>query len=94
MPKYRRKPIVIEAVQWTGENWKEIYEFARDANGLPLVTAPEPNDDICVVTREDGASNKWHVPHVASKGDWIVKGVRGEVYPCKPDIFEETYEIA
>ena len=81
MTKYRKKPVVIEAVQWTGKNLKEILDFMNwknanhdEANGLSIHTL-EGN-------------------HKANVGDWIIKGVHGEFYPCKPDIFEKTYELA
>ena len=96
MAKFRKKPVVIEAVKWDGSpaSWKVLYEFARDESGMPLVAGPHPNDDVHIMTREDGEGTPWQVQHIASKGDWIIKGVKGEFYPCKPDIFEQTYELA
>ncbi len=77
--KYRKKPVVIEAVQWTGDNLKEVLDFMKwrnanhdEANGLVIHTL-EGN-------------------HQARVGDFIIKGVHGEFYPCKPDIFAKTYE--
>lgn len=74
--KYRKKPVTIEAVRWTGDNRKEIYDFCSDA-----YTA---NCSLYIKTLEG--------VHIAREGDYIIKGVHGEFYPCKPDIFEETYE--
>lgn len=75
--KYRKKPVVIEAVQFTG-NFDEIEEFVGgDAEYRPGV-------GLVVATLEG--------PLHASRNDWIIKGVQGEFYPCKPDIFEATYE--
>jgi len=67
---------------WTGDNLKEIQSFCSTA-----VPAKE-SGTIKVGTLEDGDSE---VEHIASKGDYIVKGIHGEFYPCKPDIFKKTY---
>jgi len=77
--KYRKKPVVIDAVQFIGENHNEIAEFIGDAGCRSHSTG-----SITISTLE-GAMN-------ASKGDFIIKGVNGEFYPCKPDIFHKTYE--
>ena len=77
--KYRKKPVVIEAVQWTGDNLNEIQRFYKPDSILV-------GDEIHIHTLEGIM--------VANKGDWIIKGVKGEFYPCKPDIFEATYELA
>lgn len=76
--RYRKKPVEIEAVQWTGENLEEIEGFAKGA----LVHRGPVN--IAISTLE-GLMR-------ASKGDYIIKGIAGEFYPCKPDIFKATYE--
>ena len=77
MAKYRKKPVVVEAVQWTGNNWGELTDFMHDAYGVE-------GQKITIVTLEGTMT--------ADVGDWIIKGVKGEFYPCKPDIFEATYE--
>lgn len=91
--KYRKKPVVIEAVQWTGANHREMYDFLEN----------KPDDYI----RPDGTNfyidhskvsggliiKTLEGEHVASINDYIIKGVNGEFYPCKPDIFEKTYEL-
>lgn len=79
MPKFRKKPVVIEAVQWTGKNVKEIMDFMSWRNAA--------HDDRAGLTIHTLEGN-----HHASPGDWIIKGVKGEFYPCKPDIFAATYE--
>lgn len=76
--KFRKKPVVIEAIQYTGENGLDIAIFCK---GTPLKTF---GDSIIIPTLEGH--------HRADAGDWIIKGVKGEFYPCKPDIFEATYE--
>lgn len=75
--KFRKKPVVIEAVQFDGANFSEIEEFV---GGDALVLC----GDLSIVTLE-GTLN-------ASPMDFIIKGVQGEFYPCKPDIFETTYD--
>lgn len=79
--KYTKKPITIEAVQWTGNNLEEICDFIADGS-----MEYNPIDGLFIKTLEG--------VHHASVGDYIIKGVHGEFYPCKPDIFEETYSPA
>lgn len=78
MAKYRKRPVVIEAVQWTGENLLEILQFSKDS------FIDRDNYTLKIETLEGVIT--------ASRGDYIVKGVDGEFYPCKPDIFEKTYD--
>ena len=89
MNKYRKKPVVIEAVQWTGENTFEVKQFCKDSYETPSASTTTPNE-LVIITLEDGETNK--AKHVASVGDYIIKGVEGEFYPCKPDIFNKTYD--
>lgn len=77
--KFRKKPVVIEAVQWTGKNSNEVLHF--------MCPELEPDAEATVDTIKT-LEGELHV----SIGDWIIRGVKGEVYPCKPDIFEATYE--
>jgi hypothetical protein len=93
MSKFRKKPVVIEALQWTGHNATEIMLFV----GKKLKCSSVPHE----IEREHD-----NIPHdayqieiptlegimTANKLDWIIKGVNGEFYPCNPDIFEKTYE--
>lgn len=76
--RYKKKPVEIEAIRFTGSNYEEIREFIGK-NTLC-------SDLSIVIPTLEGDM-------VAQKGDYIIKGVQGEFYPCKPDIFEETYEI-
>ena len=78
MAKYKKKPVVIEAIRFIGSNYEEIREFIGQ-NTLC-------SDLSIVISTLEGDM-------VAQKGDYIIKGVKGEFYPCKPDIFEETYEV-
>lgn len=85
MAKYRKIPVVIEAVQWTGDNIKEIYDFTlNDKNNRSITITDNPEKAIYIETLEGTMK--------ASEGDYIIKGVQGEIYPCKPNIFEQTYE--
>ena len=76
--KYRKKPVVVEAVQWNSNNHKEVIDFAENKIWFDAL------GNIWIATLEGDM--------VAKKGDYIIKGVQGEYYPCKPDIFKETYE--
>ena len=85
--KYRKKPVVIEAMQWDGENLINILQWCHA--GMP----PEAN----AVVRSDGGFLRIRTLEgemTATKSDWVIRGVRGEFYPCKPDIFEATYTLA
>jgi len=78
MAKYRKKPIIVDAVQWRGDNYAEVCAIT----GFPasgIVDGPLDLETLEGTMR-------------AEIGDWIIVGVKGEVYPCKPDIFEVTYE--
>lgn len=80
---YRKKPLVVEALQWTGDNLAEVYAFC------PIIQSEFPHYDnfipgLYIRTLE----GEMHV----SLNDFIIKGVRGEFYACKPDIFWETYD--
>jgi len=80
MPKFRKKPVVIEAVQWTGNNHEEMEKFIPNT----ILAKKNAEEELAIGTLEGVMT--------ASKNDWIIKGVHGEYYPCKPDIFEKTYE--
>ncbi len=90
--RYRKKPVVIEAMQLVEGNWREVCEWVNahaEQVDPPRPTAYLPSGpecDICIVTLEGD--------HRAVPGDYIIRGVAGEFYPCKPDIFAATYEEA
>ena len=113
MPKFRKKPVVIEAVRWRGyssglgitsepadqpleishENehrikWEPIPAWLPHTlrEGQPTIAGEvcRDGDDLLIYTLEG--------VHRAKPGDWIIRGVQGELYPCKPDIFAQTYE--
>lgn len=77
MPKFRKRPVVIEAEQWFAgqdpETYPECVVWDYEVKGYTIVTL-------------EGVMR-------VSDGDWVITGVHGEKYPCKPDIFEKTYEL-
>ena len=77
---YVKKPVKIEACQWTGDNVEEIKKFVN-----PIAEYLEDVQVILIHTLEGDMT--------AEINDYIIKGIKGEFYPCKPDIFEETYNI-
>lgn len=97
--QYRKKPVCIEAWQWNGTEIQANSILAWISGGNEELTggsyAPGYRDvepELHIATLEDGRNGI--ARHVASPGDWIIKGVKGEFYPCKPEIFEATYEPA
>lgn len=82
MPKFRKKPVVIEAVQWTG----------TDASRAELADFFDEHDEIFVTKGPEVVLSTLEGTMLASIHDWIICGVKGELYPCKPDIFEATYD--
>lgn len=76
--KFRKKPVVIEAVQFDGTL------VSIEMMGIPEVSQ-ELGSNTCQIPTLEGVMT-------ANPGDWIIQGVKGEFYPCKPDIFEATYE--
>lgn len=82
--KFRKKPVVIEAVQWNGGSNIDIGRFMGKASWQYFEATNIKPEHLIIKTLEG--------QHIASLGDWIIKGVKGEFYPCKPDIFAQTYE--
>jgi len=78
MPKFRKRPVIIEAFQYTDDNIDYILEWLNHEYHLS-------SGGVLFIHTLEGQMH-------ASPGDWIIKGVKGEFYPCKPDIFEATYE--
>ena len=79
--KFRKKPVVIEAMQFTDATKDQCFNFVR-CNCSPCFEEGPPT---LIIQTLEGTM-------VASIGDWIIKGIKGEFYPCKPDIFEATYD--
>jgi len=97
MPKFRKKPVVIEAITcreahcMMSEDWYALpkwfidaYEGKNEAGVKTIIGLNHPSR-LEIVTLEGVMT--------ADIGDWIIRGVKGELYPCKPDIFAETYEV-
>lgn len=84
--KYRKKPVVIEAVQLSRRFPEAIIDFVGKEN-LGDYNLGEFAEDACYfeIKTLEGVM-------LAREGDWVIKGIKGEFYPCKPDIFEATYE--
>lgn len=98
MAKFRKKPVVIEAEQLRWDTWSEMCDFLgpeffvggaeEEFKGVrtePLAGAPSTDIIGLDIPTKEGTMH-------ASENDWIIRGVKGELYPCKPDIFEATYE--
>ena len=88
MPKFTKKPVEIEAIQWTGENINELIDFSK--------TGPTPlwGEDFQINKRKREVEiNTLEGRMIGKLNDWIIRGIKGEFYPCKPDIFNETYTV-
>ena len=84
MPKFKKRPVLIEAMQFTEKTKDQVYNFVRctcypdfDSDGKPILVISTLEGDMTV-----------------RLGDWVIKGVNDEFYPCKPDIFNKTYDAA
>ena len=83
--KYRKKPVVIEAIKFTRNNFEEVKKFT-EGKAIGFRTERHIGGKCyCEIATLEGFIT-------ATEGDYIIKGVKGEFYPCKPDIFEQTYE--
>lgn len=81
--KYRKKPVIVEAFRWGYDQEPDWYKEA--VNKGSVFEQKHYEHPYCVIKTLEGN-------HGCSYGDYIIKGVKGELYPCKPDIFEMTYE--
>jgi hypothetical protein len=90
MAQYKKKPVVIEAVQYNGtRDWGEAPDW------LIKATQKDPSQPGSLNVHERHATiYTLEGIHTANPGDYIIRGVNGELYPCKPDIFEKTYDPA
>lgn len=102
MAKFRKKPVIIDAVQLTWPNWNEICDFVTKEyfgcgvwvhptdnsiyDDTPLKQSPVTDQRIGLIIKTLEGDL------LAVQNDWIIRGVNGEFYPCKPDIFEKTYD--
>ncbi len=95
MPRYRKKPVVIEAFQftkerrWDNSEWpewlNEAWNTEKHEPGAFFCNSRPPHAEVYIHTLEGN--------HEVTPGDFIIQGVQGELYPCKPDIFEATYDL-
>lgn len=108
--KYRKKPVVVEASQWfkNGDHpdddthpveWPEGHTFQSEGKVVRYYRHPGRDGDLpCLNCGSQMLHHGWidtlEGGHVVCPGDWVITGVNGERYPCKPDIFEKTYEKA
>lgn len=81
--RYRKKPVVIEAMLLTNETRREVIDWIND-NGGKADSYRQPNSPIIITTLEGDMTG--------TLGDYIIKGVQSEFYPCKPQIFNASYE--
>jgi len=92
--KYRKKPIIIEAFQmtkerrWDNSEWPEWLHAAWNREPGENALWPDPDTPSIL------ACGTLEGVHIITPGDYIIQGIKGEIYPCKPDIFEATYEAA
>ena len=95
--RYRTKPCEIEAIQFTRFNWNEVVEFTdglahnlrfewEDSAFLACLSAEGEWAWVCTINTLEG-------PMIATEGDYIIRGLRGEFYPCKEDVFKKKYEL-
>lgn len=82
MAKYRKKPVVIEAMQFTADTKDQVYNFVT-CTAFPRFNKKH-KPELVIQTLEGDM--------ITSLGDWVIRGINREFYPCKPDIFEKTYE--
>ncbi len=88
MSKFRKKPVVIEAFQWTGDiNQQKDPEWINKAIQDGTAWFNDKGTKNCTLEIKTLEGN-----HTAKHGDYIIQGIQGELYPCKPDIFKKTYE--
>lgn len=90
MNKYKKKPIIVEALKFNGSNVNEVRHFCGSSctvfgYGLEEILPSKHYSQIIIHTLEGDMK--------VSNNDYIIKGIKGEFYPCKPDIFEQTYEL-
>jgi hypothetical protein len=98
MAKYQKKPVVIEAIQWNGSNIVETYNFLENKS-VTLNSEVQVSGKNFYIKFDNGTCQLGSLiiktlegDMKAEVGDYIIRGVKGELYPCKPDIFDLTYE--
>ncbi|AMO55676.1 hypothetical protein GZ77_08910 [Endozoicomonas montiporae] len=107
MPKYRKKPVVVEASQWfkngdhPNDNCQilETGQILTEGHVVRGYRTPDLDAEVdCQYCNNIMEVHGWidtmEGGHIVCPADWIITGIKGEYYPCKPDIFEQTYELA
>jgi len=89
--KYRQKPVVVEAIKWTG-NWSEISAWLDEIFSGGLIFQPGQLPPLRVNDDGELVVETLHGPAIADVGEWVVRGVVGDLYPRMDDIFEATHE--
>ena len=93
--RFRKLPVEIEAEQWFKQS-TQLESFTENDIVVPYKGSKEEKNEMCLVCDESFKAHGWiktlEGGHIVCFGDWIVKGIHGEFYPCKPDIFYKTYE--
>lgn len=81
-----KKPVTIDFIVYTGTNWRLVYNFIHPEDLMPEIEEDEPTELPYMIKTLEGNM-------FANVGDYIIKGIKGEFYPCNPDIFKQTYDI-
>ena len=93
--QFTKKPVTINAIQWDGKNLYEVISFTQGVPNTRSERAQDAWDDYAKIVEREGLHiDTLEGKMLANVGDWIIRGVKGEHYPCKPDIFAATYETA
>lgn len=83
--RYRKKPVIIEAIQW--------FKDEDHPSVIPSMDDDAKCEKCNIVMKDHGWIDTLEGGHIVCPGDWIITGIKGEFYPCKPDIFEATYDL-
>ena len=83
--RYRKKPVEVEAIEFRRNDWDRVLEFTNGAAHSLIIERRINGKCTCIIPTLEGE-------HIATEGDYIIRGVKGEFYPCKPDIFAQTYD--
>lgn len=83
--RVRKRPVAVEAMYYDGFNRREIRNWMKEESAISSAKSNDLDDKFRIVTLEGTMTVK--------PGDWVIKGIKGEFYPCNPDIFEATYEL-
>lgn len=89
MNTYRKKSIEVSALQWTAENAEEMIAFTGEDFFVPLYDAAD-YDSPYTAKVYDALHDSWVL---LSTGDYVIRGIKGEFYPCRSDVFESTYDL-